>query len=247
MIGTGTNSREAIEADQAAIEEALETYPKLQYSKIEVRQAGKILAGDIRFDDDSDLERKQAIIETFRIANNWREVHFVPIRSMRALVSRRARDLGLSVLHAARVKRISSIRKKLARPEGIHLDRINDIAGCRAVLDDIASVRTLVDAIRSDFPHNFTGREWDYIKAPKPDGYRSHHMVFEYSRQGDKSHYNGLRVELQVRTRLQHSWATAVEAVGLYRNEDMKAGQGNQQWLRLFCCHPLSFGQRLPV
>lgn len=39
---------------------------------------------------------------------------------------------------------------------------------------------------------------------------------------------------MQVRTRIQHSWATAVEAVGLFRGEDLKAGQGSPEWLRLF-------------
>jgi hypothetical protein len=43
----------------------------------------------------------------------------------------------------------------------------------------------------------------------------------------------GRRIEVQVRTHLQHTWATAGEAVGLYRSEDLKAGQGNPDWLRL--------------
>ena len=39
---------------------------------------------------------------------------------------------------------------------------------------------------------------------------------------------------MQVRTQLQHSWATAVEAVGLFRGEDLKGGHGDPNWLRLF-------------
>jgi hypothetical protein len=41
-------------------------------------------------------------------------------------------------------------------------------------------------------------------------------------------------VEIQIRTRLQHSWATAVEAVGLFRGEDFKGGHGDADWRRLF-------------
>ena len=59
-------------------------------------------------------------------------------------------------------------------------------------------------------------------------------MVFEYVGKGAKSAFNRRRVELQIRTRLQHSWATAVEAVGLFRSEDLKAGFGSSDWLRLF-------------
>ena len=69
---------------------------------------------------------------------------------------------------------------------------------------------------------------------PKPDGYRSHHMVFKFRGTGPEEVYDGRRVEIQIRTALQHSWATAVEAVGLFRREDMKAGKGDADWLRLF-------------
>jgi hypothetical protein len=68
----------------------------------------------------------------------------------------------------------------------------------------------------------------------KSDGYRSHHMVLKFSGTGEGAPFNGRRVEVQVRTQLQHSWATAVEAVGLYRREDLKAGKGSPDWLRLF-------------
>ena len=39
---------------------------------------------------------------------------------------------------------------------------------------------------------------------------------------------------IRIRTWLQHTWATAVEAIGAYRGENMKAGEGSQDWLRLF-------------
>ena len=41
-------------------------------------------------------------------------------------------------------------------------------------------------------------------------------------------------VEVQLRTALQHAWATSLEAVGLVRGEDLKAGEGDQRWLRFF-------------
>jgi hypothetical protein len=41
-------------------------------------------------------------------------------------------------------------------------------------------------------------------------------------------------IEIQIRTKLQHAWATAVEAVGSIMGEDMKGGEGNLDWLRFF-------------
>jgi hypothetical protein len=46
--------------------------------------------------------------------------------------------------------------------------------------------------------------------------------------------YDGRQIEVQIRTWLQHSWATAVEAVGLFLGQDLKAGRGDPQWLRFF-------------
>jgi hypothetical protein len=39
---------------------------------------------------------------------------------------------------------------------------------------------------------------------------------------------------VQIRSRLQHSWATTVEAVGLLRGEYLKGNKGSADWLRLF-------------
>lgn len=46
--------------------------------------------------------------------------------------------------------------------------------------------------------------------------------------------YDGLRVEVQIRTQLQHSWATAVEAVGIFTKQALKSNQGDEDWLRFF-------------
>ena len=59
-------------------------------------------------------------------------------------------------------------------------------------------------------------------------------MVFKFSGTGQEEVYNGRRVEIQIRTRLQHSWATAVEALELFRRENLKGGEGSPNWLRLF-------------
>lgn len=135
---------------------------------------------------------------------------------------------------ASRPKRMASIRRKL-RESTTNLDTMNDIGGCRAIMPDIKSVRSLLASMRDNFPHGIHPREFDYIDEPKPDGYRSHHIVFQYRpRAADTEAFEGRRIELQVRTILQHSWATAVEAVGLFRRQDLKHGKGEQDWLRFF-------------
>lgn len=212
-------------------------YPQLCYSMKAVRRAGKKLATGVAWDE----SRKAEILETFAIAYSWRDSHVLPMRSIRLSVAQRMRHADIPGFTAARPKRMSSIRRKLQRLP-VQLEQINDLGGCRAVLDDIECVNTLIEECRNRVPHNLR-KEWDYIASPKHDGYRSHHMLFQFRGVGEREAFDGRRVELQIRTRLQHSWATAVEAVGLYRGEDMKSGQGSVDWLRLFQLMSLEFAR----
>lgn len=82
-------------------------------------------------------------------------------------------------------------------------------------------------------PHKLH-RVYDYIEEPKRSGYRGSHLIFKFHGEGDASIYNRQFVEVQVRTELQHAWATAVEAVGLVRREHLKGGEGDARWLRFF-------------
>ncbi|WP_074132318.1 hypothetical protein, partial [Bradyrhizobium sp. NAS96.2] len=204
-------------------------FPRFEYSMRDVRRAGEALAGDLVWTD----ETAEHIRQVFRIANNYRDSHAYPMRRLRYEVSgliRKQRITGGFTV--ARLKRMPSIRRKL-RKISSNLNQVQDLAGCRAVLPTMDDVNSLIGALRLNSAHELA-REDAYIVRPKPDGYRSHHMVFKFRGEGEAEVYNDRRVEIQIRTRLQHSWATAVEAVGLFRKEDMKAGQGSAEWLRLF-------------
>ena len=41
-------------------------------------------------------------------------------------------------------------------------------------------------------------------------------------------------IEVQIRTRIQHAWATAVEIIGIFLKESLKSSQGPIKWLRFF-------------
>ena len=78
----------------------------------------------------------------------------------------------------------------------------------------------------------------DYIEKPQKSGYRGIHLVFEFynvpvSNENDQ-YWKSLQIEMQIRTELQHAWATGVEIVSVMRGENLKAGQGDKGWLELF-------------
>lgn len=42
------------------------------------------------------------------------------------------------------------------------------------------------------------------------------------------------KIELQIRTRVQHSWATALEIVDLFTQQSIKTNMGNKDWSDFF-------------
>jgi hypothetical protein len=123
---------------------------------------------------------------------------------------------------------------KLKRFPEMKLTQIQDIAGCRAIVSSVPQVYALVSAYKnSDIKHKLV-HEDDYIHLPKDSGYRSYHLIYRYYSDKKSKAWNGLKVEIQIRSLLQHVWATAVETVGIFIRHSLKSSQGDQDWLRFF-------------
>lgn len=220
-------------------------------SKGQVDRAGKALIENSL----SKVDRASAL----SIINNWRAIHSYPLHITKVNLKRRAGRVSGKSIIAQRLKRLSSISLKLRRNSHMKLSQMQDIGGCRAVLPSMKEVQRLIkiyeDAIAKNPPEKEKKTQprsgsakaarpvirpelverYDYIKKPKPDGYRSHHYVFKYrSAAKDKQIYDGLRVEIQIRTRLQHAWATAVEAISTFTEQALKSGMGREPWKRFF-------------
>lgn len=188
--------------------------------------------------------------EALNVINNWRSSHSYPLNTFQMTLRRKARKIERDAIVAQRIKRLESIHSKLARQSSMRLTQMQDIAGCRAVLKKMTSVRQLLKLYKaSGFLHKLKN-EKDYITNPKADGYRCHHLVYVYRGEGPTSVYDGLQIEIQIRTQTQHAWATAVEAVGIFTRQALKSSQGDEDWLRFFAlmgsaiasierCHPV--------
>jgi serine/threonine-protein kinase RIO1 len=199
-----------------------------EYDPQEVNAAGKAL-GRMAFPVNT-IEGLDAL----SVINNWRSSHAYPLNTFQITLRNRARRIERNVIIAQREKRLDSIHRKLVAKSSMRMTQMQDIAGCRAVFSRLVDVYKLVDLYKiRQFDHKFRN-EKDYIMHPKPDGYRSYHLVYEYVGSGPGIPYTGLRVEIQVRTQAQHAWATAVEAVGIFTRQALKSNQGDADWLRFF-------------
>ena len=206
-------------------------FPVLHYPKKEIVRAGKALKERMPYVPEHS-EILANYLHVFRVAYDWRNSHAFPMRKIRYELGGRVRRLG--GFTAGRIKRMSSIRKKLRKTTNT-LTQIQDLAGCRAILPTMTNAIDIVQYyLRGKSPHNLVSYS-DYLSGPKIDGYRSFHIVLSFNGScDDESIYDGRRIEIQIRTQLQHVWATAVEAVGLMRGEDLKGSEGSREWLRLF-------------
>jgi hypothetical protein len=192
------------------------------YSKRQIKEAVRLLGGTV--------QRTPEVEAAFRVLHNWRLHHAYPMVRERAKLTKlvKSRD-GIT---AGRLKRTSSIRKKLRG--SVTLDEMQDIVGCRAILNSMEDIREVLGRYKSTKEGGTVRRIADYIESPKSSGYRSVHIIVRFSEEGIGKKHLGCNVEIQLRTKLQHAWGTAVEAAGSMRNEDLKAGEGCPQWLRFF-------------
>ena len=195
------------------------------YTRGEVDRAGRTFLDSSASPADRELARATI--------NNWRSSHSFPLNTLQVNLRKKVTKVDPEGLVAQRIKRLPSIQQKLIHQPKMLLSRMQDIGGCRGVVADVASVEAVVDAFEHGRQLHRLARHDDYITFPKESGYRGHHLVYRY--QGDqKTTYNGLSIEVQVRTRLQHAWATAVETVGTFTRQSLKSSRGEEDWLRFF-------------
>ena len=164
---------------------------------------------------------------------NWRVSHAYALNTFQMALRRRAFKIDSEAIVAQRSKRRSSIKGKLDRMADLRLSEMQDIAGCRAIMSSVKQVYELVNGYKHRYSDHKLVDEDDYIKHPKPDGYRGYHLIYQYYN-AKFPEYAGLKVEIQLRSGLQHCWATAVETADIFYREGLKAHQGSPEWRRFF-------------
>ncbi len=111
-------------------------------------------------------------------------------------------------------KSTTSIADKLRR-EHIRLSQIQDIAGCRLIVENIEDQNRVVESLGKLFERvNIIDR-----RERPSHGYRAVHLVVTR---------DGKVVEIQVRTKLQHLWAELSEKLSDLDDPAVKYGGGHQ-------------------
>ncbi|MDE7432397.1 MAG: GTP pyrophosphokinase family protein [Lachnospiraceae bacterium] len=123
----------------------------------------------------------------------------------------------------SRVKEPMSIYEKLQRrgyPITLNsiLNTMHDVAGIRVICPFIDDIYTVADMLTAQDDITLIQRK-DYIKTPKPNGYRSLHLVVEVPifLSGGKQL---MRVEVQIRTIAMNFWASLEHQIHYKKSQD---------------------------
>lgn len=208
---------------------------KPNYTPSQINRAGATAcAADIG------SENYQAAI---RIIDEWRASHQYPMQAFNVTLRNNASRIYRDAIVARRLKRMVTILDKIGnRQDSMSLSRMQDVGGVRAIMKTVKQVDQLYAMYleKGRFPHDLKYNR-DYIRQPKDSGYRGVHLVFKFNnkqgRQPDSRDWDGLLIEVQLRTELQHAWATSVEIVGTMLHEDLKSSissELNSEWLTFF-------------
>jgi ppGpp synthetase/RelA/SpoT-type nucleotidyltranferase len=197
------------------------------YTRGQIDRSGEILRAGSGQVDWSEF------IHALSIMDNWRTSHAFPLNTIQMNLRKKANRVDSRAEVVQRLKRAQSVILKLNRYPSMMLSRMQDLGGCRAILSDLGNVASIQEELRKSSHRHKLANEKNYIEYPQESGYRGVHLIYLYQSDRNKD-FNGHRIEIQLRTRVQHAWATAVEIAGVYVRTPLKSSIGPSEWLEFF-------------
>ena len=157
--------------------------------------------------------------EAREVIEAYRSAHAAPLHAAYMGLRSCLTTEGFALDASRRLKRLPTIEDKLRRLPTMDLSTMQDIGGCRAVLNTQEQVQRVVERFCANSlkRNRRADRIRDYVAEPQASGYRAIHI---YTR------YHGRRIEVQLRTREQDSWAKIVEDLTSKTGIDFKNGDG---------------------
>lgn len=215
------------------------SWAKATYSKKAVMRAGETLIDTSATDD--------AHSQAMDVLSNWRAAHAYPMHSLLMTLRQQSVAIDKNAIVVQRLKRTPSIVEKLSRYPDMKLHRMQDISGCRSIVSTVRDVEQLAIRISKSRTRHILHKTDNYIDHPKDSGYRGVHLIYKYN--GDKTEYQDYFVEIQLRSKIQHAWATALEIVDTFTKQALKSSRGNQDWLNFFIFAAAQFAklERRPI
>ena len=205
----------------------------LKYSKNAIdKSVRKIRHGCINEERDDAIRKIQ----------NFREIHMYPLMLIKNHLIRTAKRVSNTVIVARRLKRLPTIINKLERPtldgkesNAIKLTRMQDIGGCRAIVKDLQQLKLLHKKLVSSSCVHEIIHTSNYL-IPKESGYGGIHLIYScFNKYQGANDWKKTKIEIQLRTNLQHAWATSLEIIDTLEKINLKTSiDGYPEWRKFF-------------
>jgi ppGpp synthetase/RelA/SpoT-type nucleotidyltranferase len=149
------------------------------------------------------------------VYEKYRDLANVAIEAIETSIQNALRDLGdpylvRAALDSFRIKSFDRLKQKAARFRWTidqACKKAQDFIGFRVTCNNLQDVRRARDLLEESLVHkDYTVQVHDYVAEPKKDGYRAIHMVFAVPVKIGKEEAI-INCEIQIRSRLQHTWA----------------------------------------
>ena len=227
----------------------------MKYGRHQIDKAGEIIISS---------KNQNEVSNAIEIVNEWRTLHLPVLDALQNTITLLLEKDNIKIdFLSRRLKRLTSILYKLDLNPRMKLGGMQDIGGLRIVVSDVRTLTQTLTVLRNTIPPEFEiVKIMNYIETeesllvrptkeqfigPKVSGYRGVHIIYKYVSKDKDTH--GMKVELQLRTKLQHNWAMAVETAGLITKTPLKSSQGADEWLEFFKVVSSLFAikERLPI
>lgn len=192
----------------------------MNISKTQLDKAGSILAKCTNYDE--------AALDADIIVDTWRENHIIPLTEITLKLQEWLKEYNKDYYLAQRLKRKPQIVRKLNRLS-VRLSQLQDIGGCRIIFPN----NTIIDEFISYISDKTKKGKYftiikitDYREKGRDiSGYRAVHLILER---------NGYKVELQLRSNIQHYWCESIERTSVIYGKHLKENQGDPIVIKYF-------------
>lgn len=205
----------------------------LRFSKGQIEKAGRSIRHGCVGE-----ERKDAILKI----QNYRETHLYPLMLIKNHLVQATKKVTKQGLVARRLKMLSTIIDKLERPtldgekaNAIEVTRMQDIGGCRAIVSNLKQLNELHERLKNSRSVHQIIKTSNYL-TPKDSGYGGVHLVYScFAGSESENEWKKTKIEVQLRTELQHAWATSLEIIDTLEGIKLKTSlEGHENWRRFF-------------
>jgi ppGpp synthetase/RelA/SpoT-type nucleotidyltranferase len=193
----------------------------MSLAKSKIDKAGLSLAKD-------SFRNVEEMVELEDVFDEYRKSHLEPLSETTLELQAWLNEYGHDYYIAQRLKRKPQIIRKLKRLS-VRLTQLQDIGGCRIIVERNDLVDQIISFLREKISKSGylkISRVTDYrVQGRDVTGYRSVHLLLEQS---------GRKLELQLRSRIQHYWAESIERTSVIYGHHLKESEGDPKVISYF-------------